>query len=395
MHDLKLQIQTADPVHVQITRLLREKILSGQLSPAERLPSTDEMARLWHVNRSSVIKAMTRLMAEGLIERRQKRGTFVKADDKRGIIGILVGPRLLDETSYFHRTLCRHLQSQINEKNNTRFTCRIYDGFYDVAGFDNIQSTPVYRQLKDDLNHYPFKGFVHVLAGMNSRQVANLNFNLPVAGLGPCSPEIVPDVIMDYYRFTHDAVKQFAQRGFRKIVYLRAIYSDINATADLEGLRDAARELNLPEIAVHQCKARELNGLSLECTVHDEMLALIGMWQKTNEWPDALLVSDDIATRAVALALVRKGVEVPGKLFVMTLANEGVEHYYGVPVERYEFSLHFMAAELLRVLWQRMMGETPNDLPIRVSRDESNMKETSNIQLSTLNVQRIGSCPVG
>lgn len=365
MRNLTLQIQTADPVHVQITRLLREKILSGQLPPAERLPSTDEMARLWHVNRSSIIKAMARLTAEGLIERSQKRGTFVKADDKRGVIGVLVGPHLLDETSYFHRALCHHLQSQINEKNNTRCVCRVYD----VAALKTIRSAPVYRQLRDDLNHYPFKGFVHILAGMNSHQIAHLNFNLPIATLGPCSPDIVPDVLMDYYRFAHDAVKLITQRGFRKIVYLRVLYNDVAITTDLEGLRDVARELDLPKIAVHQCKGRELGGLSLECAAHDKTLALIETWQKTNEWPEALLVSDDIAARAVVLALVRKGIEVPGKLFVMTLANEGVEHHYGVPVERYELSLHLIAEELLRVLWQRITGETPRGLPIKVSRD--------------------------
>jgi len=65
------------PLYYQLESVLREKINSGRLIEGERLPSETELSREYRVSRITVRQALASLADEGLIERRQGRGTFV------------------------------------------------------------------------------------------------------------------------------------------------------------------------------------------------------------------------------------------------------------------------------------------------------------------------------
>ena len=56
---------------------LRSRILAGEWSPGERLPSEPELARMRLVSRSSVRAAITVLEEEGYVSRRHGSGTYV------------------------------------------------------------------------------------------------------------------------------------------------------------------------------------------------------------------------------------------------------------------------------------------------------------------------------
>jgi len=60
-----------------LARALREAILSGALRYGERLPSTRSLAQELKLSRNTVVQALDRLNAEGLIEGRHGAGTFV------------------------------------------------------------------------------------------------------------------------------------------------------------------------------------------------------------------------------------------------------------------------------------------------------------------------------
>ncbi len=65
------------PLYYQLENLLREKILSGAFAPGDRLPTENDLIRQYGVSRITVRQALTALAGEGLIERKQGRGTFV------------------------------------------------------------------------------------------------------------------------------------------------------------------------------------------------------------------------------------------------------------------------------------------------------------------------------
>ena len=71
------------PLYHQIELDLREMILSGTLAPNDMLPPELELCRAYDVGRHTMRHALTRLAADGLIERHVGRGTFVKSQMDR------------------------------------------------------------------------------------------------------------------------------------------------------------------------------------------------------------------------------------------------------------------------------------------------------------------------
>ncbi|UXX84329.1 winged helix-turn-helix domain-containing protein [Roseovarius pelagicus] len=64
-------------VSVQLYLALRDIILSGGLGPGDRLPASRILAREVGVSRTTVIDAIERLVAEGMLVSRVGAGTFV------------------------------------------------------------------------------------------------------------------------------------------------------------------------------------------------------------------------------------------------------------------------------------------------------------------------------
>jgi GntR family transcriptional regulator len=65
------------PLYRQIERILRDELAGGDGALAHRLTENQLMGR-FHVSRHTVRQALARLSAAGLIERRPRRGTFVR-----------------------------------------------------------------------------------------------------------------------------------------------------------------------------------------------------------------------------------------------------------------------------------------------------------------------------
>ena len=76
LHRLK---RAAIPLYVQIADLIRQRIARGQWSAGTRLPTLEELVAELGVARVTVRQAMDIVSAEGLVTRRQGRGTFVAA----------------------------------------------------------------------------------------------------------------------------------------------------------------------------------------------------------------------------------------------------------------------------------------------------------------------------
>ncbi len=65
------------PLYHQIREILAEQVRSGTLKPGDQLPSEDDLRRKFRVTRMTVRQAISGLVNEGLVYRRQGKGTFV------------------------------------------------------------------------------------------------------------------------------------------------------------------------------------------------------------------------------------------------------------------------------------------------------------------------------
>lgn len=68
------------PLYQKIMYLVEEKIKAGELSPGAKLPAERKLAEKLNVNRSTVIRAMEELAAQGVLIRKKGSGTFVNPD---------------------------------------------------------------------------------------------------------------------------------------------------------------------------------------------------------------------------------------------------------------------------------------------------------------------------
>jgi len=64
-------------LYYQVAEVLRNQIKSGRLRPGDLLPSEDELCSLFQISRTTVRAALNMLVSEGLIYRKQGRGTYV------------------------------------------------------------------------------------------------------------------------------------------------------------------------------------------------------------------------------------------------------------------------------------------------------------------------------
>ena len=71
------------PMYAQMRDLLKERIASGGLPPGARVPSERELCEEFGVSKHTVIRALTELVAMGLVRREQGRGTFVAGSRAR------------------------------------------------------------------------------------------------------------------------------------------------------------------------------------------------------------------------------------------------------------------------------------------------------------------------
>lgn len=65
------------PLYYQLYQVLYNKILQGEWQPGHILPSENELVETYGVSRGTVRQALDSLVKEGVIHRRQGRGTFV------------------------------------------------------------------------------------------------------------------------------------------------------------------------------------------------------------------------------------------------------------------------------------------------------------------------------
>lgn len=73
----RISLDAYKPLYEQLYAALRERIVSGDLRPGDRLPATRDMARDLGVSRNVVVTAYEQLLSEGYVEAHVGKGTWV------------------------------------------------------------------------------------------------------------------------------------------------------------------------------------------------------------------------------------------------------------------------------------------------------------------------------
>lgn len=73
----KLQTESSSPLYHQLMQRLAEDIERGTYPVGSKIPPEHELESLYNVSRVTVRRALAELTSEGLLERKQGKGTFV------------------------------------------------------------------------------------------------------------------------------------------------------------------------------------------------------------------------------------------------------------------------------------------------------------------------------
>ncbi len=166
-----INANTPIPLYFQLQEILRDKIQNGVWKPGEHLPSEEELCAEYNVSRVTVRNSLSRLSAEGLIERAAGKGTIVAKPKVREMILASLTGSYASVTEGASRVVTQVVESEVvepidhirkvlklksGEKVNKLLRIRIVD---DVALFWTRAFVP-YKLcpdfLKSDFKHRSF-----------------------------------------------------------------------------------------------------------------------------------------------------------------------------------------------------------------------------------------------
>lgn len=76
---IRIDVDSTRPLFDQVAASVRADIVTGRLSPGDRLPSAREVAEALEINLHTVLRAYQQLRDEGLVDLRRGRGAVVSA----------------------------------------------------------------------------------------------------------------------------------------------------------------------------------------------------------------------------------------------------------------------------------------------------------------------------
>ena len=71
----RLSLESDIPLYSQLVNIIKRNITAGTLNPGDQLPSESELCKNFDISRSTVRQAVSMLEDEGLVVRKQGRGT--------------------------------------------------------------------------------------------------------------------------------------------------------------------------------------------------------------------------------------------------------------------------------------------------------------------------------
>ena len=83
---MKIDHGALTPLYQQVAAELRRAIADGEARPGERMPLARDLAAVLGVNRNTVLRALSELRDEGLLEFRRGRGITVAGSPERGAL---------------------------------------------------------------------------------------------------------------------------------------------------------------------------------------------------------------------------------------------------------------------------------------------------------------------
>lgn len=92
---MQIDYESGEKVYLQIARIIRDRIISGELPVGAQIPSGNQMKQEWGVNRLTGAQAVEELRKAGLVVTRPGVGTFVAVTPVSRVVMLRPGDRVI------------------------------------------------------------------------------------------------------------------------------------------------------------------------------------------------------------------------------------------------------------------------------------------------------------
>jgi DNA-binding LacI/PurR family transcriptional regulator len=212
MMSQKIKDQTA---FAQLENDLREMILSGKLQDNTAIPTEAKLSKNYGISRNTARKALANLVAEGLLQKTQGRGTFVVPIEERKPV-TLDTPTIAAIIPYFDfskslSTYDRNLVSgflEYNLQHNTKI---------DILNFSTINSDKILKNFyKGTINgiiwERPCTEHFHIIEELRDSNVPQITISRSIPG--------VPSIFFDGETSIQETVNFLVSIGHRNISFI-------------------------------------------------------------------------------------------------------------------------------------------------------------------------------
>ena len=283
--------------HRKIADGLRKEILSGKFIPGTRLPSTGELAEIWSSSTFTVHTALTTLVKEGWIERRNGAGTYI-ADPKNRFLcaGIYHDSDLgAHDRTAFSRNLHFALLQQLERlKKNTQI-------------FTDSRPKKEQGAILPSLSEAILHGRIQCLFALSINEFSAASLSrlaLPAAFLAnPFSPNRIEYDVQAFFR---ESARRLKARGGRSIGLISNFMPNMDKKSPYMGLYPLFQQVMQEEgVATRDEWIRRPSAdvFDNEQYGYQEFKTLWNLRRK----PDGLIVFPDDVVRGAILAILELG----------------------------------------------------------------------------------------
>jgi LacI family transcriptional regulator len=353
----EIHLESPVPLYKQMSDIIRREIEAQNLAPGTQLPTERDLARRFSVSMITVRGCVSELVRDGLLIRRQGRGTFVASRKPKATQLIMaIVPDLCD---YFCAQIINGVQSVVVQAGYELIT---------ASSRDNAQTE---RTLLD-------RGFARGVEGMvivtgrpsfaNGYLVGNRVF-MPLVVVDSYNPSLHADCF-----YTNDVVGSYevtrylVERGYRRIGHLMGPKAHFLAELRVHGYRRAMREAGI---------SVENSWIAEGGVTADDGYRALTILLRQNLSLDAVFAYNDLVAIGAMRAVGELGRRVPQDFGVAGYGNHSLAAYLHPPLTTVDPNLHEMGLKAATRLFQRIREEAgSNDhrkeiLPVRLVTGES------------------------
>jgi GntR family transcriptional regulator of arabinose operon len=198
------------PKYSQLKEHLKELIRDGELSPGEKLPSENDLARRFKLSRHTVRQALGELENEGFIYREQGRGTFCRQNPKTVRPNIAVLTTYISD--YIFPAIIKGIEEVFSSEGyNLILASTNNDPVKEAQCLENLISQDIVALIVEPTQSAQPSSNLHYFHKLETR-------GIPYVMIHACYPELDPAyLVMDDERGGYLATQYLLQLGHRRI----------------------------------------------------------------------------------------------------------------------------------------------------------------------------------